>query len=130
MRISNEEIEIIRRVVRDVFQAPDDYHVVKSRKEEIVEPRKIFMWAMNEYSGWTLKEIGRFCGGRDHSTVINARDFVRDQMDVNRAYRKKMQQLTDYLDALMAAYEQMSIQDKEPTFGRKHGISEAIMYMV
>ena len=42
------------------------------RHKEIGWPRQVFMWRARHETLRTLPEIGRFIGGRDHTTVLHA----------------------------------------------------------
>ena len=44
----------------------------KTRKTEVVNGRFIFCGVMKEYFGYSLKKIGEFVGGRDHTTIIHS----------------------------------------------------------
>jgi len=43
--------------------------VSSQRPKYIVVPRHEFMWRAREETNYSLHDIGRFLGGRDHSTV-------------------------------------------------------------
>jgi len=51
----------------------------KSRKKELVFARMIGIMLMTEHTALSLKAIGEVFGGRDHSTVIHARDTIHDR---------------------------------------------------
>jgi chromosomal replication initiator protein len=51
----------------------------KSRKKELVFARMIAMTLMTELTSLSLKGIGEAFGGRDHSTVIHARDTIQNR---------------------------------------------------
>lgn len=65
----------------------------KSRIADLVKVRQIMMHLLRIESGYTLEEIGVSFGGRDHSTVIHARDTVFDLLDVDKAYRAKFEEI-------------------------------------
>ncbi|MBU0508317.1 chromosomal replication initiator protein DnaA [bacterium] len=71
--------ERILTVVADHFGLSPDVLRSKSRKKEIVVPRMIAMTLMAEMTSLSLKAIGSHFGGRDHSTVIHARDTILDR---------------------------------------------------
>ncbi len=48
----------------------------KKKSREIVEPRQIAMYIINELVPLPLEKIGECFGGREHTTVIHARDKV------------------------------------------------------
>lgn len=63
----------------------------KSRKEVVFWPRAIAMYAINKtHPVIPLKAIGGFFGGRDHSTVINAKDSVESMMLTNKTFKNKV----------------------------------------
>lgn len=52
------------------------------RNRELVRGRAIFYWAARRLTSKTFPQIGRFCGNRDHSTVMHGIGRVDD----NRSY--------------------------------------------
>ena len=65
----------------------------KSRIRDLVEVRQIMMHILRIYGEYTLYEIGMSFGGRDHSTVIHAKDTVYDLCDTDKAYRAKFEEI-------------------------------------
>ncbi len=59
----------------------------KSRKREIVQARHVAIYLCKEHTAHTLKAIGDFFGGRDHSTVIHAVTTTQDRLDIEPAFR-------------------------------------------
>ena len=49
----------------------------------MVEPRQICMYLMTELLSIPLMTIGQAMGGRDHTTVIHARDKVAELIKTN-----------------------------------------------
>ena len=61
-------------------------HVVgKSRKMELVNARHIAMFLCREMTSSSLISIGRFFGGRDHSTVIHGCRAVEERAQKDSA---------------------------------------------
>lgn len=50
--------------------------VGKKKNKEIVEPRQIAIYLINELMTLPLTSIGEFFGGREHTTVMHARDKI------------------------------------------------------
>ena len=48
----------------------------KQRKRSILVPRQVAMSLIRELTSMSLKEIGSFFSGRDHSTVLNSIDRI------------------------------------------------------
>ena len=71
----------------------------KKRTSDIVYVRHIALYLCTEYTGLSLKAIGRQFG-RDHSTVINARDNVINRMKKDSAFDKEIRELSKELTTL------------------------------
>ena len=54
--------------------------VGKKKSKDVVEPRMIAIYLINEILEIPLVSIGKMFGGRDHHTIINARDKITDQL--------------------------------------------------
>lgn len=52
----------------------------KKKNKEIVEPRQICMYLMADMTNMPLETVGNVCGGRDHTTVMHARDKIERLM--------------------------------------------------
>jgi chromosomal replication initiator protein len=59
----------------------------KTRKTEVVNGRFIFCGVMKEYFGYSLKKIGEFVGGRDHTTVIHSIREYKNRYQNEEHYR-------------------------------------------
>jgi len=59
----------------------------KTRKREVVNGRFIFCGIMKEYFGYSLKKIGEFVGGRDHTTIIHSIEKYHDRYQTEEHYR-------------------------------------------
>ena len=69
--------EKIFSAVSEHFRISSEILRGKSRKQEIVFARMIAMTLMCENTSLSLKAIGSQFGGRDHTTVIHARDTIQ-----------------------------------------------------
>lgn len=59
--------------------SPDDI-LGKKKTKDIVEPRQICMYLMTEYTNYPLGTIGKQLGGRDHTTIMHARDKIEKML--------------------------------------------------
>jgi chromosomal replication initiator protein len=59
----------------------------KTRKTKVVNGRFIFCGIMKEYFGYSLKKIGEFVGGRDHTTIIHSIEKYHDRYQNEEHYR-------------------------------------------
>ncbi len=80
-------IEYIEKLVCDYFEVPIEMVRSKTRKREIVQARQISMYLAKNYTKSSLKTIGSFFGGRDHSTVIYACQTVADLIDTDKKFK-------------------------------------------
>ena len=67
----------------------------KSRVRDIVEIRQCAMFILVSNGVGTLKSIGRFFGGRDHSTVIHGNRNWGDLCDTDKLFREFTQRVMD-----------------------------------
>ena len=75
--------ELIIQVVADHFGiTPLDISSQK-RNKEVVYPRQIVMYLCQSMTGASLQEIGRYLGGRDHTTIIQGREKIAADLKTN-----------------------------------------------
>jgi chromosomal replication initiator protein len=87
--ISREvSIDFIQKSVCDYFSVPMEKLKEKTRKRAIVQARQLSMYLAKNFTKSSLKVIGRYFGGRDHSTVIHSCQAVRDLMDTDKEFRE------------------------------------------
>lgn len=82
----DELVHRVKMIVSEITNIPIPLLSAKTRKREVVEARQFSMYAIAECSRMTLKSIGRHFGGRDHTTVIYAKETVEGLM---QTYPKK-----------------------------------------
>jgi len=67
-----------------------DHH---RRDQRLAAPRQIAMYIATELTDNSLPQIAREFAKKDHTTVMYARDKVKNQMAVDEAYRNKVRSL-------------------------------------
>ncbi len=77
-RPNQEEIspESIIEIVSKFFNVTKEQLTGKKKTKDIVEPRQIAIYVINELLGLPLMAIGQIFGGRDHTTIMHARDKI------------------------------------------------------
>ena len=65
------------------FSVEKDDMVGKKKNKEIVEPRQIAMFLMYDMLDLPLTSIGQYFGGRDHTTVMHAREKINGLIKSN-----------------------------------------------
>lgn len=63
------------------------------RDQRLAAPRQIAMYIATELTDNSLPQIAREFAKKDHTTVMYARDKVKNQMTVDEAYRNKVRSL-------------------------------------
>lgn len=86
-------IDTICQVVAEYFKLKPENLKEKSRKREIVQARQLAMFFTKELTDASLKSIGMYFEGKDHSTVIHAIRTVKDLYDTSKQFRKYVEDL-------------------------------------
>ncbi|TAM60998.1 chromosomal replication initiator protein DnaA [bacterium] len=63
------------------------------RDQRLAQPRQIAMFIACELTDASLPQIAREFGKKDHTTVMYARDKIKDMMERDEAYRSKIRSL-------------------------------------
>lgn len=87
-------LDDITRIWSDYFAMHKDelkYRGVGSRKVSRLIPCQAFMWYCANHTTFSLSEIGNYCGGRDHSTVINSKRAINDMIDTDEEIKAKIE---------------------------------------
>lgn len=95
-------IDYIQKTVSEYFKVKMEDLKAKTRKKEIVIARQVAMFFSKEYTNHSLKAIGAYFGGRDHSTVIHAVQSVEDMMDTNSHFKSQIEDLRKKLKMKVA----------------------------
>jgi chromosomal replication initiator protein len=86
-------IERIMEVVSEEFAIPRDHIVGKSRKREVVLARQTVMHFAKALTHQSLKSIGSYFAGRDHSTVIHALRTIEGYLDTDPQFRVRVERI-------------------------------------
>ena len=81
------DAEKIINTVCDFFKVTREDLIGKKRNKEIVEPRQLCVYLIDEMLNIPLTAIGGLLGGRDHTTIMHARDKIGNQMKINQHVR-------------------------------------------
>ena len=81
-------IEVLLQAMVDFYKVSLEDLQGKSRKKELVTVRQVAMHLIKKYTNHSLKAIGTYFGGRDHTTVLHALKVVDNLLDSDPAYAK------------------------------------------
>lgn len=85
--------ERIISIVTNEFGIPTSDVFRKCRKREIVMSRQISMMFIKQYDHGSLKAIGFYFGGRDHTTVIHSIRTIKDLMSTDEVLRERVNKI-------------------------------------
>jgi len=80
-------IDYIQKVVCDYFDIPIEIMKSKTRKREIVQCRQLAMFFSKQMTKNSLAMIGKYCGNKDHATVLHACKTVNNLADTDKRFK-------------------------------------------
>ena len=86
--------DLIMRVTAEFFDLNVDDLESKSRTRQFVNARQVAMYLVREMTEMSLPQIGKAFGGRDHTTVMHAKDKIAALMKERHATYDQVQELT------------------------------------
>lgn len=86
-------MDYIQKTVAAYFKISVENLKSKSRKRELVTARQAAMYFIKQYTTHSLKSIGQYFGGRDHSTVSHALHAVENLLDTEPHFKKAFEEL-------------------------------------
>ena len=93
-------VDYLQKAVAEYYQVPLEQLKSKSRKREIVMARQTAMYLSKQYTHHSLKSIGHYFGGRDHTTVIHAVQTINDLLDTDTPFRRSFEGLQQKIKSL------------------------------
>ena len=86
-------VEEIRRITCEYLGVSEDLVLGRGRKREIVQARHVGMYFSKQLTGHSLATIGRYFGGKDHSTVIHACRGIENHMETDPNFRDTLKRI-------------------------------------
>lgn len=86
-------IEFIEKIVSQYYNIEKEKLRDKTRKRNVVVARQTGMYLAKNYTDMSLKSIGDYFGGRDHSTVIYSINTVEGLMGVDEKYSGEVKEI-------------------------------------
>ena len=91
-------IQKITQVTCDYFAIKQADICGKKKTKELVEPRQMAMYLVTTIlPEIPLASIGQYFGGRDHTTVIHARDKIQQKITENTVYKNKVEDIKNLI---------------------------------
>jgi len=92
-------LEDIREIVAEYFKISEEQIVGKTKTVEVVSARQIAMYIARNYTTYSLKTIGHFFGGRDHSTVIHSINKITQTMSQDSLLKFRVDEIVKKLQS-------------------------------
>jgi len=86
-------INVIQSVVCDYYNIKSELIHSASRKRQIVQARQVTMYLSKSYTEMSLAQIGSLIGKKNHATVLHACKTVKEQMEVDKAFREEIEEI-------------------------------------
>ncbi len=87
----NQAVEItpdmIIDIVADHYKCSPADIISTKRNKEIVIPRQVVMYLCRHMTDSPLQEIGRYLGGKDHTTILNGIKKITKQLETDETMR-------------------------------------------
>ena len=80
--------ELITDIVGDHFDLTPADIIGKRRNSQIAFPRQIVMYLCRHMTDCTLKIIGQYLGGRDHTTIMNGINKIEAELETSESTRE------------------------------------------
>jgi len=91
-------IEDIQKAVCEVYSVNLDSLVGKLRTKEVAEARMVAMYLARENTNLSLKTIGIYFGGRDHSTVVHACKIIEERCEKDEKFCRFLNSVKEKTD--------------------------------
>ena len=83
----------ITSAVAEVFDISPGQLKGKQRKRNILVPRQVAISLIRELTSMSLKDIGAFFSGRDHSTVLNSIERIQELRESDHELDRKIEEI-------------------------------------
>lgn len=90
-------LEDIQKGVADYFKIDPEQLRGKGKTSEVANARQIAMYVARNHTTYSLKTIGDYYGGRDHSTVIHSITKVGQTMSTDSLLRFRVEEIVKKL---------------------------------
>lgn len=85
--------EDIKEVVSQYFNITAQDMETKKRSQDISTPRQIAIYLIRTLTDYSLPMIGRFFGGRDHSTIIHSYEKIKKELELSEPLKAAVSEI-------------------------------------
>lgn len=96
-------VETVQRVVSQKYSLDVRDLKSRSRTNEVAFPRQLAMYLSYDMTGMSLPEIGKAFGGRDHTTVLHARNKIKGMLEKDPFFVELVNKLSEQIRSVESA---------------------------
>lgn len=96
-RRSEVEPEQIIETIANAYGVSKERMIGRERTSMVALPRQIAMYILREEANISLPQIGKYLGGRDHTTVMYGCDKIADLLETDDKMRRKVIEIREQL---------------------------------
>ena len=82
--------QLIMDVVAEHYNISVSDIISKKKNKEIANPRQICMYLSRKYTDYSLQNIGKIMGNRDHTTVIHGHDKINKMLETDETLKSNL----------------------------------------
>ena len=86
-------VEDIIQKVCSHYEIEESAIHTKTRKREVVQVRQVAMYLAKKHTDSSSSKIGKLIGNKDHATVLHACKIVKDQVEVDKAFKADIEEI-------------------------------------
>lgn len=114
-------IRLIKQIVARRYKIPIEAMTSADRRREFAHPRQMAMALAREYTRKSLPTIGRYFGGRDHTTVMYACEAVQRRAAEREDIARDLSALRAILDQIAPKPAEVNMPDLYAELGLTPG---------
>jgi len=117
-RIFTDQLDAIWHCIAETVDCSLDVVSSKARHRQFARARQLFFYFARKHTMASLREIGQYAGGRDHSTVIHGVTAIENELHY-KSFRALVQKIEGNLTGRVPAAEdpEMRVKLFEPYLG-------------
>ena len=86
-------VKEVIKTIAGFYNIEEESIYEKTRRKEVVKPRQLIMYILREDFDVSYPSIGEKLGGRDHTTVINSCEKIKNELKDNSALVQELKQI-------------------------------------